>query len=40
MLYERLHELKHNGDYELVVVPPKVKDVSEYTDNEEEITKE
>ena len=40
MLYERLHELKHNGDYELVVVPPKVKDVSEHTDNEEEITKE
>ena len=22
-LYERLHELKHTGDYELIVVPPK-----------------
>ena len=24
-LYERLHELKRSGDYELIVVPPKVK---------------
>ena len=39
-LYERLHELKHSGNYELVVVPPKVKPVPEEVGNEPEVTTE
>ncbi len=37
-LYERLHELKHTGNYELVVVPPKVKPVPVGTGKETEVT--
>ena len=39
-LYERLHELKHSGNYELVVAPPKVKPVPDNTGNEAEVTTE
>ena len=37
-LYERLHELKHSGNYELVVVPPKVKPTPEEAGNTSEVT--
>lgn len=36
-LYERLHELKHTGNYELVVVPPKMKPVPAGTGKETEV---
>ena len=39
-LYERLHELKHSGNYELVVAPPKVKPVPDNTGSEAEVTTE
>ncbi len=39
-LYERLHELKHSGNYELVVAPPTVKPVPDNTGSEAEVTTE
>ena len=39
-LYERLHELKHSGDYELIVVPPKVKPAVEEGEKEADVTTE
>ncbi len=35
-LYERLQELKHSGNYELVIVPPKVQPVPVRTEEEAE----